>query len=84
MKILSKLHSISIMLICLDYSRVEVAADARHQPMKFITNDHRECGDLIMLPRRHEIATSLCSSQRMGRNEADVVRSVRPPRGKKC
>jgi len=46
--------------------------------MKFITNDRRECGDLIMLLHRHEIATSLCSSQRIGRNEADVVRSDRP------
>ena len=46
--------------------------------MKFITNDRRECGDLIMLSQRHEIATSLCSSQQMGHDEADVVRSVRP------
>jgi len=46
--------------------------------MKFITNYRRECGDLIMLPQRHEIATLLCSSQRMCRNEADVVRSARP------
>ncbi len=50
--------------------------------MKFITNDRRECGDLIVLQQRHEIATSLCSSQQMGSNEADVVRSVRPLRVK--
>ena len=46
--------------------------------MKFITNDRREGSDLIELPQRHEIATSLCSSQRMGSNKADVVRSARP------
>ena len=46
--------------------------------MKLITNDRRECGDLIMLPQRYEIATSLCSSQRMCRDEAAVVRLVRP------
>jgi len=45
--------------------------------MKFITNDRRECGDLIMLPQRHEIATSHCSSQQIRRNKADVVRLAR-------
>ena len=55
--------------------------------MKFITNNRRECGDPIMLTGRDMRLPSLfrakrrnllCSSQRMGRNEADVVRSVRP------
>ncbi len=46
--------------------------------MKFITNDRRECGDLIMLPQRHEIATSHCSSQQMRCNKADGVLSARP------
>ena len=50
-------------LFNLDYSRVEVATDARHRPMKFITNERRECGDPIILPERHEIATSQDSSQ---------------------
>jgi len=62
----------------MDYSRVEVAAYARHRLMKFITNDCRECGDLIMIPQRHEITTSLCSSQQMSCNEADAVRAARP------
>jgi hypothetical protein len=44
--------------------------------MKFITNDRRECGDLIMLLQRHEIAMSLCSSQQMRRNIADGVLST--------
>jgi len=61
----------------MDYSRIEVATDARHRPKKFITNDRRECGDLIMLPQKLEIATSFYSSQQMGRNEADEVGSVR-------
>ena len=47
--------------------------------MKFITNDRRECSDLIVLPQRHEIATSLCFSQQMSHDEAVVVRLVRPP-----
>ena len=50
--------------------------------MKFITNDCRECGDLIMLPQRYEIATSLCSSQQMRRNKADGVLSTRLRWGK--
>ncbi len=29
-----------------------------------ITSDRRECGDLMMIRQRHEIATSLRSSQR--------------------
>ncbi len=45
--------------------------------MKFITNDRRECGDLIMLSQRHEIATSLCSLQQIRRNKADEVLSTR-------
>ena len=51
--------------------------------MKFITNDRRECGDLIILQQRHEIATSLYSSQQMRRNKADGVLSTRL-NGKKC
>ncbi len=46
--------------------------------MKFITNDRRECGDPVMLSQRHEIATSLCSSQQMRRNKADGVLLTHP------
>ncbi len=51
--------------------------------MKFLTNDRRECGDPVMLSQRHEIATSLCSSQQIRRNKADAVRLARL-KGKKC
>ena len=45
------IFSLESSVFILDYSRVEVATDARHRPMKFITNDRKECGDLTLSSR---------------------------------
>ena len=51
---------------------------AAREAVVFVTNDRRECGDLIMYSSKHEIATSLCSSQsRWGEIGS-------PPWGKNC